>query len=98
MTQRGKYFQATEDYVNKVCQSFIAPSEMFRKIECKHHGAEGIAYIKVTDWADDSYYYDITGFNLNEISFLVASIVSGKPACTQIKPFEHRKEVAKIFK
>ena len=95
--RQGEFFKTTEDYVNKVCQAFIEPSLEWKSIECRHHGTDGIAFIKMVDTTGDCYYFNITAKELPEISELVARIVSGSARAEQVQRYEHRRLVAQLF-
>lgn len=97
MNQSGKFFKATEDYVNNVCQAFIETSDTWHKIECKHKGSDGVAFIRLMDKSGDCYYFDITAFNLNQVGLLVAHIVAGNKVEQEITKFHDRKKVAEMF-
>lgn len=93
----GKFFQATEKYVNEVCGAFIMPSDEFKSIRLKHKGSAGMAFIRVVDCTDNTEYYDVTGYTLENICNLVARVVAGDETREQIITRDARKEVAKLF-
>lgn len=96
--RQGEFYRQTEQFVNEVCGAFIAPSEEWARIECKHSGSDGICYIKIVDVTDDSYYYDITGLTLEQVAKLVAAVVAEVDTGRQIVARDQRKEVAALFR
>ena len=94
---RGQFYRDKEAYVNATCQAFIEPSEVWKSIECRHMGSDGIAYIKLVDRTDDSYYFDVTALDLSGITALVAKAIAEIECPEQVRGFEHRKAVAELF-
>lgn len=97
MNQSGKFFKATEDYVNNVCGAFIAPNNKWHSIDCRHKGSDGITFIRMMDTSGDCYYFDVTAFNLHQIGLLVALVVAGNRVSQEITKYYDRAEVAKLF-
>ena len=98
MANTGQFYKEAENYVNTVCQAFIAPHEDYIKIECKHKGSDGIAYIKLTDASDCAEYFDITALNTEGICKLVGRIIAGQETPERLTKYEQRKEIAKLFR
>lgn len=93
----GKFFAESEKYVSEICGAFIAPNTELESIECRHKGSEGLAFIKVVDCTGHSEYYDISGYTLEQIGYLVARVVVDDDVPERLVTRDARKEVAKLF-
>lgn len=95
--RNGKHYQQTETYVNGICNAFIAPIEELKDIGCKHKGARGEAYIRIRSAYGNSYYYDITDLNMDEVAKLLASLLMGKSTKRQVTDKETIKSIEELF-
>ena len=95
--ENGKHFQQMETYVDKVCNSFIAPMEDLKDVGCKHKGARGEAYIRIRSAYGNSFYYDITDLGMDEVGKLLASLLMGKPTKRQVTDKEAIKAIEELF-
>ena len=98
MANNGQYQKHTQDYVNEICQAFIAPHQDFEKIECRFKGTDGIGYIKLMDAADTASYFNITGLDIEGVCKLVARVIAGEETPELLTKYEERKEVAPLFR
>lgn len=97
-TNKGKFYGATEKYVNEIVAEYLKGIGNIESVKCKFTGLDGEGFIELVHEDGTARYFDIQGLTISQIGIMIGYIVANKAVRNELHDSAVKREIRKLFK